>query len=399
MCRYRYLNGNFPLKASHHSISYLSKITPTQENCMASIRLLFVGLLLASVQQTSAQTAPDIYDTVLVTYKLSSVQEAQFNAHNGALAAFWTEWDTQNASALTRDYIQMDPAHSAQPGRDYYTGPQDNTLLIKAAYGQAGVYLLVEMIDDDFLDRNMGNTDTLHRDAIELYIDTMSSAENRAGGSSVYIGLYDATLTYTSVQFLLSMGRNQVYSNFRMSYYSNSLWSWQDDWTRFDTAEQRYNGMAFETVPVSTTRRAQEWFLPWTWVGQGGPAGGMPALGRRFAFAGGCHDMDSLQRDTVCSLKWKNRGNPFGGRVNGQYNNTWGDLEMGPPLSSATEARRTGQSLGEGGHQSRIVRTEVWTLDGRLLAGPRQAANSHGNLTLLRDVLANGALQVRLQQP
>lgn len=288
------------------------------------------------------QTTPDIHDTVCIVYRLDSIQESQFGPHDGALAPFWDEWDIRNAQELTLDYIEMIPELHAQPGRDYYTGPEDNTLLVKAACGTLGLYLLVEMIDDDFLDRDMGNTDSIHRDVIELFIDTLSSRENRDLGAAVYVGLYDATLTHTSVQFVLSMGRDRVYDNFRIAYYSPILWSWQPVWVQFAEAEQLFDGMAFETVPLSATRRAQEWFLPWSWVGTGGPAEYPPAQGRRFAFAGGCHDMDSAQEDTVCSLKWKNRGNPWAPKVDDKYNDTWGDLEIGPPLP-ATVSARTGR--------------------------------------------------------
>lgn len=356
------------------------------------IRLLataIIALFLASA--SSAQTAPDQFDTVLVTYQLSAAQETQFDGHDGALAAFWSEWDTQNASSLNRDYILMDPAHCAQPGRDYYTGPEDNSVYIRAAYGQNGIYMLVEMVDNDFLDRNMGtNTDSIHRDVFELYIDTLSSEENRTLGALCYIGLYDATLTYTSVQLLLSLGRNRVYDNFRISFYDEFLWSWQDSWTRFTTAETDYDGMLFESVTVSPTRRAQEWFLPWSWVGQGGPASPVPPQGRRFAFAGGCHDMDSAQGDTVCSLKWKNRGNPWAAKVGDEYNNTWGDLELGPSL---TTTKVPGTTTALRPPRGMPGRGEVYTIDGRKVC--RTARPWKGSAVVV--VLMSGEGQARIR--
>ncbi|MBD3243735.1 MAG: hypothetical protein GF331_24300 [Chitinivibrionales bacterium] len=314
------------------------------------------------------QATPDIHDTVCTVYLLDSVQEAQFSSNDGILAAFWDEWDVQNAQELTRDYIQMDPEHNAQPGRDYYTGPDDNTLIVRGAYGRLGLYLLVTMVDDDFLDRDMGNQDSVHRDVIELYIDTLSSQENRDLGGAVYVGLYDATLTYTSMQFLLSMGRERVYDDFRLAYYDPALWSWQSNWISFTDAEQTHDGMAFEAVALLSTRRAQEWFLPWTWVGVGGPAEFPPPQGRRFAFAGGCHDMDSDQGDTVCSLKWKNRGNPWAPKVDGQYNDTWGDLEIGPPLT-ATSTRREIAALSRMAAAANPTKTtECFTVTGAVVS-------------------------------
>jgi len=252
---------------------------------------------------------------------------------------------------------------------------------IRAAYGQNGIYMLVESVDDNFLDRNMGtNTDSIHRDVFELYIDTLSSEENRTLGALCYIGLYDATLTYTSVQLVLSVGRNRVYDNFRISYYDEGLWSWTDFWTPFTTAEQTMGGMLFEPVTVSPTRRAQEWFLPWSWVGHGGPASPVPPQGRRFAFAGGCHDMDSAQGDTVCSLKWKNRGNPWAARVGGQYNNTWGDLELGPSLSATGIA---GAAAAQQRGSAPTGRVEVYTIDGRRIRYPASARTKSGVTALV----------------
>jgi hypothetical protein len=286
----------------------------------AHLALLFcVGLL-------PAQSQPDIYDTVCVTYRLDAAQEAQFSATDGQLAPFWGVWDSLNASTLTRDYILMDPAHHAQPGRDYYTGPEDNSLYIRAAYGQQGLYLLVEMVDDDFIDRRDTNDDTLHQDVIELYLDTLSSREIVAGGD-IFVGLYSSTLTFTTLQFVVSVGNTRTYDDFRVSYYDDALWSWTDNWPTFSEALATYGGMAFDFVTVSATRKAQEWFMPWSWAGNGGIPAGQPAEGKMMALAGGCHDMDMAQNDTICSLKWKNGANPWVAGDN------WGDLEVGPMLS------------------------------------------------------------------
>jgi hypothetical protein len=82
--------------------------------------------------------------------------------------------------------------------------------------------------------------------------------------------------------------------------------------------------LAIEVVTIDATRKAQEWFIPWSVYGVGGILGGTPATGTKLALVLGYNDSDSDQAGETDGLRWKNLCDPWCG----QTVDTYGDLEV-----------------------------------------------------------------------
>lgn len=319
----------------------------------------------------SAATTPDSSDYVLLAYRLSSEQESQFSTTDGQVSAFWDHWDEKY------DRIVMRPATHAPEGRDNFTGPEDCSMDVLAAYGTAGLYLSINVTDDSRVEADGGEKDPW-KDVVELYVDKQSSADIWAQDPfEVFCYPTWWTLTFTSIQIVVWSWKSPQPESFRYGFYNEAMWEWQDTIVTATEAQTNYDGMSFESLSTAENRGTQEWFIPWTQVGVGGIEGEFQ-VGQQFAFAGGCHDMDATEGDQIGSLRWRNKVNPFSGAQGTEgFLNPWGDIELAEATAGAvTDAAHPQNTKAPLGANRPEGQASVFTLDGR-----RTAANGTSNRT------------------
>jgi hypothetical protein len=263
----------------------------------------------------------DPFDNVLCVYTLSPADEAAFSATDGQVSAFWQAWDS-------RDIVDLIAPDNCYPGRCGFSGPDDASLVIKAAGTERGLYLLATVGDNIWVDPADDND--WGADAMDLYVDAQDCL----------IGLYNSTLSYTTQQVFVWMGGAAAPSGCRIAYYDENMWSWQGtpmSWSDMGAVW----GLQAEVVQVDATHKAQEWFFPWDRFGKGLGVG-TPLAGRRVALSGGYNDKDGDNTDPHC-LRWLGR-DPWA--EDAKTVNYWGDLLLADDMGSvvSTTGARPGQA-------------------------------------------------------
>jgi hypothetical protein len=100
------------------------------------------ALCLLACCAVAAQTAPNPYDSVLVVYWLTPQQEAEFSARDSVVSPFWDrDWSG-------RDSVLLVPPDNCYPDRCGFDGPDDATLVAKAAATDSGICYYVRAHDD-----------------------------------------------------------------------------------------------------------------------------------------------------------------------------------------------------------------------------------------------------------
>jgi len=338
-------------------------------------KIVTIGFL-SSVVQVSA-TAVDPSDYVLIAYSLTPAQKAQFSAVDNAASAFWeTDWNG-------RDYIDMNTTANSYPGFDQWTGPDDAHITIKAAYNESGLYLYMQVDDNVFIDPS--GTD-YRTDACDLYFDALSSEQLRSASPDIMVNpTYGWALTTSSQQFQVWMGAATVPRSLMYNFYDPNLFDFIiGNKVLFDDLPTLYKGMDIEVFRMSDTRKGQEWFIPWNYIGVTGiPAGTVPA-GRRIGFTGGYNDQDEAG-GTEKILRWK-KSDPFA--ATGAMD-SWGDIELCTETNIiANHAIHLNKAANEN-----TIRTEIFDLKGvKIPAGTSVAKNS---LVIERRILAGGSSRSR----
>ncbi len=271
-----------------------------------------VVVLVAACAITRAHgQCSDPFDDQLCVYPVYEA-DTQF-ATDGQVSPFWSDW-------AARDYIEMNPPGSCYPDRCGFSGPEDAAIIVKAAGTSRGLYVLVEIHDNTWVDR--ADAEDWGADAIDFYFDKLS-ADDIWSCNDCLIGLYSSTLTYTTYQFQVWMGATGVPAGCRFAYYDDNLWSWQTVGVTWDAATALY-GYEAEAIQVDMNTKAIEWFFPWGAYCKGLDEGTV-LDGMRLALSGGYNDKDGDNVDPHC-LRWLGK-DPWSGDAN-----YWGDLVLQPGM-------------------------------------------------------------------
>lgn len=282
----------------------------------------------------------DPNDSILVAYGLSAIKEKQFSSVDGELSDFWGEIDE------TKDHISLTQRNNAARDAAFnFVLTHDCNMLIKAAYGADGIYLLMTMNDDNDVawPNELSGTENeqfyLHYDAVDLIMDsrdiqTIADPENRDMMLSRSFGL-----TTTTRQYQVACGTEKQ----RPEGFKRSMadpWDFHSKYFTFADAKQLF-GIQIENLKTDHFYKVQEWFIPWSEVGGG--LEGEPEPGTRIAFTAGFNDRDDGEHfppgvtssggsvKASNSLRWINRSDPWGSN-NPPYN--WGELLFGIPLEN-----------------------------------------------------------------
>jgi hypothetical protein len=304
--------------------------------------ILAALVVLCAASRVPALTAPDTSDYVLVAYKLTPAQESLF-VRDAAMSPFWSAWDRANTGDSMRlDYVDLTVEKNAWvAGGAQFSGHGDAGEVIRAAYGEKGLYLYFGVTDD-----NWQQPADFETDVLDFLIDRRSSQEIRECNpfdclpSGVW-ALWSSWPVYSSVQYQIQVGGLSVPQRVRLNYLEGSTMYWGNVLT--DSLASTHNGMDLDVVSLGENLTAAEIRIPWVWVGDAGGVGAMPAEGRRVGLSGGYNDVDSGQASSMLTrLRWKEK-DPYNTCVdlNPPHDvcDSWGDIETGPPLGEPSAIR------------------------------------------------------------
>jgi hypothetical protein len=190
-------------------------------------------------------------------------------------------------------------------------------------------------------------------------------------------------------------------TRFKFNYYNQVYWDWYYTFYSFEEAETNLNGMAMEAIVVDETHKAQEWFLPWAQLGNGGVIGLLD--GRRFGFTGGYNDSDGDGKFVNC-LRWKNM-DPYQGptriaEAELLFETTWGDLHMAEGIGvSDWDTRKPPRVIDPrrpfAAPGLNVQSVEYFTLQGRKLTpeAAQRMLRNHGAALVQRVLLQDGTFR------
>lgn len=334
--------------------------------------------LMLSVVATCFATAPDLNDAVLVMYKLSPTEEAQFNAHDGAVSAFWSKWDMANASALTKDYIFMasDDVKYAwnHDSAKTFIGHDDAQLQVRAAYTDKGAYFYCAVTDNIWTPHSNWGTDV-----IDFFIDNVPQAS--VADPVNWFNPTQWALTSNSRELLVPMGGSSI-STFGFIRYNDQALSVVG--TLPPTVDDpTLDKMTMELVIRDGMHRVSEWFIPWTQWGLTAP----PPMGATLAFTCEYNDADSSVAG-IRTLEWIGLCNPYCMPPNAA---TWGEVEIGPDYDGCAcgdwppYQPKVINKIREPRPASGVMHSEMYTLRGDRIVG----AGATG-LVIQRQIGKNG---------
>ncbi len=285
-----------------------------------------------------ACTAPDPGDSILVAYGLSSEMEAQFSSTDNRASDFWELIDEE------RDRnILMQRSNAAEGAAFNFVLTHDCNMVVKAAYGADGVYLLLEINDDNDVawpNEYVGTEREqfyLDFDAVDLLTDSRSVREICSPEGRDQFVSWSFGLTYTTRQYQVACGTGDS----RPTGFKRALsdpWDFYGTYYTFEEAGALF-GIRIENLKTDYFYKAQEWFIPWSEYGGG--LAGEPDAGTRLAFTAGFNDRDEGEHfppgvnssgGTVKAsnaLRWIGRTDPWG---SGDPPYAWGEIELGEML-------------------------------------------------------------------
>jgi len=291
-----------------------------------------------NVNQIITATSPNPEDSVLVAYGLNAEQEKQFSASDQNLSAFWTLIDEH------KDYIKLTQRGNAAPDATFnFVLTHDCNMIVKAAYGADGIYLLFEINDDNDVawPNEFAGTENeqfyLNFDAVDVLMDSRSVASIcQSENKNIFVSR-SFGLTSTTRQYQIACGTQDE----RPSGFKRALadpWDFYATYFTFETARYRF-GIEVENIKTDHFYKAQEWFIPWSEYG--GDLPGEPDAGTRLSFSPGYNDRDEGEHfppgvtssggsvKASNALRWIGKTNPWG---SSKPPYAWGEIELGPML-------------------------------------------------------------------
>jgi hypothetical protein len=306
-------------------------------NRLFSIILVFVFMM--GVCPPSAFSQRDLTDYRLISYALSAEEEALFSYTDGTRSAFWAMWD----SSANLDFIYESPyTHGVSTSLLGFEGEEDCNLQVRSAYGDNGLYLYLEVEDDQFLDKGalVPDSEAINEpglnaewmnDAVDFVIDRYSSEEQKE--EDLYLTMGDQrTASYVQIQYRFG-GQAGPSPVVRYSCF-DPAWTGVGDpikYSHLSVNELYAMGILFEVIVLDPYTKCQEWLIPWAQVGSGLP--GKPEMGKKIAFITGYNDID-VGEARADILRWKNKCDAYCNSDN------WGDLEFAGSLYEAAPVRR-----------------------------------------------------------
>ena len=220
----------------------------------------------------------------------------------------------------------------------------DCNMTVKAAYGGDGVYLLVEINDDNNVawPNNLAGTENeqfyLNFDAVDILVDSRSvSSIGEVNNRDMFLSK-SFGLTSTTKQYQVACGTEKE----RPTGFKRSIpdpWDFYGRYFTFQDAKSQL-GIEIENINPGYYIKAQEWFIPWSEYGGGFEI--EPDAGTRLGFTAGFNDRDEGEHfppgvsssggsvKASNALRWIGKTDPWGSN---KPPFGWGELELGSALS------------------------------------------------------------------
>jgi len=188
-------------------------------------------------------------------------------------------------------------------------------VVVRAAYGDSGVYLLLAVRDDAWqTDSGLGDS----ADCVVVFADALPST-TIASCTDCSIGLGHKSLSYTTNYLRIETGAG---NSVKFSQYDDNMWSWIEH-TLPKSDLGRLWGITCEEIASPSGERSVELLIRWgTFRRIGGPW--PPSSGTLLGLSVGYDDRDAPS--ATKSLRWLGK-DPWADDADSvQY---WGDLRIG----------------------------------------------------------------------
>jgi hypothetical protein len=396
-------------------------------NCRMRVKCIVLFVCCFHLILTGADVDPTDY--TLIAYELIPQQEEQFDYTDGKVSEFWMAWEgpqageldyvheipeTHGAGAVTAGDPEINPEYDScyyiEPG--FTDGIDDAQLFIRAAWGEKGLYLYAETLDDLFVglvadpeematlppweNQSYVGAEQWMNDCFDFALDIYNSEEQK----SHFID-FPSQLTRTFRQYQFRYSTPSQPAIIARINYIDPQWPdmclpqtngqcWPLKMNQYAIEEIRSDfGILFEVLDVGANRRAQEWCIPWSEIGTGITK---PAAGTRCAVSFGYNDIDATETayiDDLDVLSFKNRGNEFTHRERAErcgFDGNWGDIEFGGQLNEIAplvavsgpmpppklhSAENTFEFFSIAGKKIRADNVKAITVPGFIVAGNR----------------------------
>lgn len=335
--------------------------------------LAIVAIAAVSLSTATFATGVDPSDSVLVAYKLTSAQSAQFNPSDTTVSPFW-----DLIAEKDHDYWKLLPSTSNyQQGGTGFANDSDAQVTMKAAYDSNGVYFYFKVLDNTWDPNSLDPNTGWQSDVVDLYIDNQSSDSINAADPSTEFT--NGHFTSTSEQYWIPVGGDGAPAQIGLNY-------WDVDQSSFTNTTPDTAGASqkIKLVKLDSMTRVLEMFIPWKSVGLNGVTDPGP-VGTHYAIAGGYNDADG--GTFIGCLRAFNNGDPY--QTDKNY---WANLELGSLISD----QPTGVKKVPGLHCSKvalqkIIKSEYFNLAGRKIENLHNINKYH--YLIRQDLLENGKIQ------
>ena len=244
----------------------------------------------------------------------------------------------------SRDQIVLKQRSNAARGAAFdFVLTHDCNMVVKAAYGADGIYLLLQINDDNDVawPNELVGTENeqfyLNFDAVDLLIDSRSVEEISDPENAGQFVSRSFGLTFSTRQYQVACGiENERPTGFKRAL--SDPWDFHGSYYTFEEAKSRF-GIQIENIKTDYFYKVQEWFIPWSEYGGGLP--GEPEAGTRLAFTAGFNDRDEGEHfppgvnssggsvKASNALRWIGKTDPWGANK-APY--AWGEIELGEML-------------------------------------------------------------------
>jgi len=311
---------------------------------------LFPALLLAvAATQTFGQVVRTMdhryhgTDTlpVVSAYALTPEQEGWFDAGDGTLSRFWYAWELQPTPNLSAGVLWALDNWTSGPSP---LSSRDVECVVRFAYGALGVYVLLEVNDDDY-GSGVAPTGSRQDDAMSIFVEKRSAATLYGSTAPAFpcIDSHQLTGQFLNIQTTFrdigSLGMGVGWPNSASSDLCDAF-SVMDGGATTESQLTQSCGISVEILAPENTWRRQEWLIPWdVWGGPNGPTVTPGVLGNRFAMCFGYDDMD-VEQDAPSSLWWR-KASPLahdiipGGHGAETSVDAWGEMLLDRSLDTA----------------------------------------------------------------
>ena len=279
----------------------------------------------------------------MTVYQLRATDESAFDAADGKLSDFWNAWWNYSDSTKAYDTYEPDDAGMSPPGYAYSADtsetliyPSDASVSIRGAYGEIGLYLLFEVVDDYFVETASVSSPYVHdvNDVIDFFLDPTPLMDIQAAEEEHFYLFPDYQLTRNHAEYSARFRDSMITrSTYNAAATNEFFQSWKTV-TR-EAASVNFGLKVEEIVSDDGLVRFQEWLIPWNMIGTGMA---QAVEGQRIAATFDYRDVDPVLSDGYTGLAWINGATPYSRDSKfGVARDAWGELIFGPALFSSTD--------------------------------------------------------------